>query len=72
MKLYDENRTYVASDQIPDHVKEAFVAIEDRRFYDHSGVDFRSIARAVYTDVVTWSKKKAPVRLLNNWLKILR
>ncbi|MBU6081652.1 MULTISPECIES: transglycosylase domain-containing protein [Allobacillus] len=69
MKLYDENRTYVASDQIPDHVKEAFVAIEDRRFYDHSGVDFRSIARAVYTDVVTWSKKEGASTITQQLVK---
>jgi len=31
---------------LPDHVGEAFVAIEDKRFYDHIGIDFRGIMRA--------------------------
>lgn len=32
--------------KLPDHVAEAFVAIEDKRFYDHIGIDFRGILRA--------------------------
>ena len=35
--------------QLPPHVVEAFLAIEDRRFYDHWGVDPRGIARAAFT-----------------------
>ncbi len=54
--LYDEFRLPVDLDQIPNHVQEAFIAVEDRRFYEHSGVDFRSIARAIYQDLLTRSK----------------
>lgn len=36
---------------LPDHVIEPFLAIEDRRFYDHWGVDPRGIARAMFTGV---------------------
>ena len=36
-------------DTLPPHVVEAFLAIEDRRFYDHWGVDPRGIGRAVWT-----------------------
>ena len=39
-------RTPVHSDEIPDVVREATVAIEDRRFYEHQGVDFEGIVRA--------------------------
>ena len=38
-------------DELPDHVAQAFIAIEDRRFYSHWGVDPRGIARAVWTGV---------------------
>ncbi|MDZ4275824.1 MAG: transglycosylase domain-containing protein [Erythrobacter sp.] len=34
---------------LPPHVTQAFIAIEDRRFYSHWGIDPRSIARAVWT-----------------------
>ncbi|MHA7818974.1 MAG: transglycosylase domain-containing protein [Erythrobacter sp.] len=39
----------VEVEKLPDHVVEAFLAIEDRRFYSHWGVDPRGIARAVWT-----------------------
>ncbi|WP_164843930.1 transglycosylase domain-containing protein [Croceicoccus ponticola] len=38
--------TPVDAEQLPDHVRQAFLAIEDRRFYEHGGVDFRGLARA--------------------------
>ncbi|HTZ16982.1 MAG TPA: penicillin-binding protein 1C [Dissulfurispiraceae bacterium] len=37
----------VRADEVPDHVKKAFVAIEDERFYSHSGVDMRAVLRAL-------------------------
>lgn len=41
-QLYDtENRVWVSSSKIPDHLKNAFVAIEDERFYSHMGVDIK-------------------------------
>lgn len=43
----DENREVVSTDAIPDTIKNATVAIEDRRFWDHSGVDLRGIIRAL-------------------------
>lgn len=38
-------------DTLPPHVVEAFLAIEDRRFYSHWGIDPRGIARAAFTGV---------------------
>src|SRR5690625_5145850 len=55
-ELFEERRYPVTIDQIPDHVLDAFIAIEDRRFYSHSGVDFRSVIRAVYRDIIARSK----------------
>ncbi len=42
-----ENRVLVTSSQIPDVMKEATVAVEDERFYEHHGIDFRSLIRAM-------------------------
>ena len=42
-----ERRTPVAISSLPDHVRHAFIAVEDRRFYSHRGVDPRGVARAV-------------------------
>ncbi|UOQ46820.1 PBP1A family penicillin-binding protein [Gracilibacillus caseinilyticus] len=55
-KLYTENRDYVTLDEIPDHVEAAFLAVEDQRFYEHAGVSFPAVARAVYRDVLAMSK----------------
>ena len=38
-------------DRIPKHVRQAFIATEDRRFYDHNGIDWRGVARAVARNV---------------------
>ena len=46
-----ENRQYVRIDDVPQVIKDAFLAIEDIRFYDHNGVDPRAIARAVMANV---------------------
>jgi penicillin-binding protein 1A len=46
-----ESRILVSTDQISPIMKQAIVAVEDRRFYEHHGVDVRGIARAVWADV---------------------
>lgn len=42
-----ENREWVEFDQIPKQMKDAIVAIEDKRFYDHHGVDWKRTAGAI-------------------------
>ncbi len=42
-----ENRVIVPSAKIPDVMKEATVAVEDERFYEHHGVDFQGVLRAM-------------------------
>ena len=37
----EENREWVSMDSIPNELKQAFVAIEDKRFYEHNGVDWK-------------------------------
>ena len=42
----DSNRIPVTIDMVPQDLKDAFVAIEDSRFYDHNGIDIKGIIRA--------------------------
>ena len=42
-----QNRVMVPYDSIPQNLVNALVATEDERFYDHSGIDFKAIGRAV-------------------------
>src|SRR3989338_2692919 len=44
-------RNVVTSEQIPQLLKDATVAAEDRNFYKHSGIDFKAIARALMVDI---------------------
>lgn len=45
---FNDNRTPIAFSEIPTEMIDALVATEDERFYDHSGIDFRGTARAVF------------------------
>ena len=47
-KIYAENRSAVDFKDISPHVIDALISTEDERFYEHSGIDAKSIARAVY------------------------
>lgn len=50
-KIDYKSDNYVNPDSIPEHVKAAFVALEDKRFYSHQGYDVKGIIRAVATNI---------------------
>ena len=45
------NREEVSFDQLPDDLVDAFIAIEDSRFYEHNGIDLKGILRAAYVGI---------------------
>lgn len=47
----NENRILVTSEEIPKHLKQATIAIEDKRFNSHHGVDWRGTLRAILSTV---------------------
>ncbi|MBO5605540.1 MAG: PBP1A family penicillin-binding protein, partial [Acidaminococcaceae bacterium] len=47
-----EHRLPVKLDKIPKHVQAAFVSIEDNRFYEHSGIDYRGTFRALVSNIM--------------------
>ena len=51
-EIYLEKRDPVPLKQIPHYLKSALVATEDRKFYHHSGVDIKGIARAIIKDIM--------------------
>lgn len=65
-----ENRIPVSFDEIPDTVKEAFLAIEDRQFYDHHGLNLYRLAGAVWANIRHgWGSQGAStitIQLANN------
>ncbi len=48
--LFKENREWVPYDKIPKDMINAILAIEDSRFYEHRGISYKDIARAIYID----------------------
>jgi len=51
-RIPPQNRYWVSLDRIPGFLQQALLAVEDARFYEHSGLDYRSIARAAVKDVL--------------------
>ena len=47
-----EHRLPVKMDKIPKHVRAAFVSIEDNRFYEHNGIDYRGTFRALVSNIM--------------------
>ena len=70
-------RRSLRTDEIPEQVRQAFVAVEDRRFYDHGGVDTRGVMRAVVRNVraggVEEGASTIPMQLVRTiWSEALR
>jgi penicillin-binding protein 1A len=51
-KFFKENRTQVVYDSLPTHLINALVATEDARFYDHEGIDTRSLIRVLIKTII--------------------
>ncbi|HEY8483625.1 MAG TPA: PBP1A family penicillin-binding protein [Longimicrobiales bacterium] len=56
--LSPQRRIVVDLEDIPPIVANGFVAVEDRRFWQHNGVDYRAIARAFWRDLTSLSLKE--------------
>ena len=48
-----ENRTFVGYEELPQSLVQAAVATEDKRFYDHSGVDLQSLGRVLFRTLLS-------------------
>ena len=60
--LFKENREWAPYKDISNNMVNAIVSIEDSRFYEHRGISFRDIARAVYVDILTRVLNRVPVQ----------
>ena len=52
LSRYDSNRVYMKYDEMPKILVDAFVAVEDERFWTHNGIDMKGIFRAAYVGVL--------------------
>ena len=52
----DANRKIIKLDQIPQNLQKAYVAIEDERFYEHKGIDFKRTGGAIFKYIINRGK----------------
>ena len=57
-ELFLEKRVFVELNQIPIHMRNAVIASEDRRFREHWGLSLRSVARAIFVNVLSLSYRQ--------------
>lgn len=60
MEYAAEKRLFVPINKIPDRVKNAFIAAEDKHFYTHNGIDYTGIIRAVLNNLKNLGKGRRP------------
>ncbi len=70
VKLYaEENRQDISLKRMPVHLRQAVVATEDRRFYEHEGLDPIGISRALVTDVILGKKAQGGSTITQQYVK---
>jgi penicillin-binding protein 1A len=69
MLTSDQNKILLTSGQISPNMKNAVVSIEDSRFYEHNGVDFQGIARALVKDVLSQSAAQGASTITEQFVK---
>jgi penicillin-binding protein 1A len=57
-RISGETREWVPLNKIPNHLKQAFIAVEDSRFYEHGAVDFLGLLRAVIVNLKSGAIKQ--------------
>lgn len=67
--LYNTNRSIVEINSIPQHVKNAFVATEDKRFYSHNGYDLKRIFKAGFVNLLSQSKSQGASTISQQLIK---
>lgn len=67
----EQDRTVVPFDEMPQHLRSAVVAIEDRRFYQHSGVDMEAVARALRINAAAGGIEQGGSTITQQLVKIL-
>ncbi|HEY5976773.1 MAG TPA: transglycosylase domain-containing protein [Solirubrobacterales bacterium] len=65
----NQNKILLSSAQISPNIKNAVVSIEDARFYEHSGVDFEGIGRALVKDILSQSAAQGGSTITEQFVK---
>ena len=67
--LHNTNRSVVEIESLPPYVADAFVAVEDKRFYKHNGFDLKRIAKAFWVNTINQSKEQGASTISQQLIK---
>ncbi|MEK7728117.1 MAG: PBP1A family penicillin-binding protein [candidate division KSB1 bacterium] len=70
-EFFEERRSYITLDQVPKHMVQALLATEDRRFYQHWGVNIMRVAQAVVIDVAYMEKRQGASTITQQLSRLL-
>ena len=67
-KFFAENRTNITYEQLPEHLVHALIATEDARYFEHEGVDSRSLLRVLFKTILSNKKSSGGGSTINQQL----
>jgi len=67
--LYNSNRSIVEIETLPSHVTNAFISVEDKRFYQHNGYDLKRIIKSAMVNFSTKSKSQGASTISQQLIK---
>ncbi len=77
--FYDDNNNFIleqsngtpiiVASKIPTHTKNAFISIEDKRFYSHNGIDYQGLFRATLSNIKSFSFKQGASTISQQLIK---
>ena len=70
-EIYKDRRTFVKYEQIPKHVINAFIAAEDAGFFEHEGIDYLGMLRALFVNIKSGEKKQGASTITQQVVKNL-
>lgn len=79
ISLYDNEDNFVETvssfhpiarlSELPDYVKDSFIAIEDKQFYNHNGLNYKRMAKALYSNIISGSAKEGASTISQQLIK---
>ena len=69
ISAFSKDTAVSENEEIPEHVKNAFIAVEDKRFYKHNGVDTKALFRASWNNLKSFSFKEGASTISQQLIK---
>ncbi|MCX6827005.1 MAG: PBP1A family penicillin-binding protein, partial [candidate division Zixibacteria bacterium] len=70
-EFYNENRAITSYDRIPKHMIDMLLAVEDREFFDHWGINIERTAKALIIDILRWRRAQGASTITQQLARML-